>query len=277
MNYNFCTFFLSTVSICFLLFPSTIHAQSNIEVDGFDNAKVILTTPSWQNPTVLELNAGSSGLGFTEYHLRNQNDSFRIDVKSDFGGMIDDKDILVLNLEGTVETKGGIRPGFTNEMQEGTIRYNPINQALEGYVQGRWKNLNCQSLCITSTLPQGIEEFLSYDVVNAGQVSVNFVFNAPVDPSSVVLESTFQVIDPSGNPIPGLFTWNYNHTRLIFTSNSTNDIISNCTSAGECFTVRMIGTDAGAGSIQSKTGCAFDGDGDGLETGDYEITYMILI
>lgn len=96
-----------------------------------------------------------------------------------------------------------------------------------------------------------------------------------MNPTSVVFGSTFQITDVNDNPLPGTFSWNYNHTRLKFRTTSTV-IIANCSSGGECYTMTMNGTDIGSGSIKSKSGCVFDGDGDGFETGDYEIVYRIL-
>ncbi len=275
MNHNFCIKFLRITTICFFLMPSIIYAQSEIEVEGIDTAKVILSTSSWQNPTILELNSGLSNSSFTEYHIRNQNDKLRIDVNSDLLGSVQEKDILILDTEGTIETKGGMKPGFTSETLEGTIRYNPSNQALEGYVQGSWRNLNCQSFCLTSPMVGSGESFTGFIEEFGGKISVTLVFNAPVDPASVVFGNTFQMTDPNSNPLPGTFSWNYNHTRLKFRTTSTT-VMENCNAVGECFTMRMIGTDVGSGSIKSKSGCVFDGDGDGFETGDYVITFRVL-
>jgi hypothetical protein len=127
-----------------------------------------------------------------------------------------------------------------------------------------------------SNMPDPVN--FSWDTAGTGQCTVVITFNRPVDESSVTAGETFFFSgdkNPSALPDVGYPKWTGDTVMQFRTRDSLDQIVS----LGEAtyFSVRLVGTDAGAGVVRDRaTGQPLDGNGDGTPGGDYEHTFVIV-
>jgi hypothetical protein len=129
---------------------------------------------------------------------------------------------------------------------------------------------------IASPKPSDPAENTSGPPVNAdGHLVITLKFTDPVDINSVVFDKTF-FLDFSKKPgAHASFNWSADaKTLTITTDDQRSDLVSLLPDGG--FTVRLIGTDKGNGTVKSTNGVILDGDYDGKPGGDYIKVYRII-
>src|SRR6266545_275031 len=102
-----------------------------------------------------------------------------------------------------------------------------------------------------------------------GHCTVIITFNRPVDESSVIVGSTFFFSGSLNPSAPGNITWASDDTAMTFVTQDRLDQIVFFGPDG-FFSVRLVGTDAGAGVVRDRLSLQpLDGNSDGTPGDDY--------
>ena len=113
--------------------------------------------------------------------------------------------------------------------------------------------------------------FSDYQIISGGRIRITVVFNIKMNPSSFAIGSSVTMTGAGGSGT-GTLQWSNGNTRLVITSNEAFTTIAPCFSGGMLFTIKG----GGVNPATDSQGKVIDGNKDGVNGGDFTVTFDIV-
>tara|TARA_R110002049_G_scaffold133005_1_gene292424 strand:- start:1801 stop:2523 length:723 start_codon:yes stop_codon:yes gene_type:complete len=113
--------------------------------------------------------------------------------------------------------------------------------------------------------------FSDFQLISGDRIRITVEFNIKMNPASFAIGSSVTLTGAGGNAT-GTLQWSNGNTRLVITSNEAFTTIAPCFTGGMLLTIKG----GGANKALDSQGKVIDGNKDGVNGGDYTVTFDIV-